>query len=107
MGARPCVALCSGKDCRRHAGYVELRDAVRSVATVIPVRCLDLCDAPVIVTDPRSDAPTVFSKVRTQKQRGRLVAHLLGGSPPAKRQVSGKPRRRALRELAKQAKRFS
>lgn len=101
------MALCSGKDCHRHESYGELRDAVRSVATVIPVRCLDLCDAPVIVTGPRSSHPDVFAKVRTPKQRRDLVAYLQGGARPTKRRVTGKARRKALAALAKQAKRFS
>lgn len=107
MGERPCVALCSGKDCRRHDGYIDLRDAVRQVARVVPVRCLDLCDAPVVVVEPCSERPTVYSKVRTAKQRRRLVEHLRGGQPMKRRRVTGKPRRKALRRLAKQVARFS
>lgn len=102
------MVLCSGKHCRRHEGYTELRRDVSEVADVVAVRCVDLCDSPVAVVAPGSPDAVVFSEVRTAKQRRDLVAFVAGdrlSERLAARQVTGKPRRRVLGELTAQGRR--
>lgn len=105
MSERPGVAICAGGHCRRHDGFAELRDELGGVASVCEVRCLDLCDSPVVVVGPGDAKPVVLRKVRTRKQRRDLVA-AVGGAPLTgrlkQRRVRGKRRRKALAELARQ-----
>ncbi|HWL45725.1 MAG TPA: hypothetical protein VNQ73_22475 [Ilumatobacter sp.] len=108
MSDRPCVALCSGKDCRKRAEYRDLRTAVAEVASVEPVRCLDLCDSPVAVVRPGTPDAVVFDKLRTSKQHRDLAAFVAGAAPSARlaeRQVTGKSRRKVLAKLAGHRKR--
>lgn len=105
MDARPCVAVCSGKDCRKRDEYRALRAALATVADVEPTRCLELCDSPVVVVAPRTDAAMVFDKIRDTDQRAALVRLVRYGGTPAKvlakREVTGRDRRKALAELPK------
>lgn len=97
------MALCGGKDCRRRDEFGDLRDALRAVAAVATVRCLDVCDGPVVVVGPRSPEPAVFEKLRSPKERRDLTAHVTGAAPTdrlERRRVTGKARRTALAELA-------
>jgi len=107
MSAPACVAVCSGKDCRKREEYRDLRRAIAEVADVQPVRCVDLCDSPVAIVRRDTDQPLVFDKLRTPKQHRDLVALISGGSHArptkrlAARQVTGKARRKVLAALAK------
>jgi hypothetical protein len=105
MDDRPCVAVCSGKDCRKRGEYRDLRRALAAVAEVEATPCLDLCDSPVVVVAPRTDRARVFVKVRDADQRAALVRLVAGGGNPAKvlrkREVGGGDRRKALAELPK------
>ena len=110
MTARPCVAVCSGKDCRKRQEYRDLRRAVAEVADVEPVRCVDLCASPVAIVRRVDGDPLVFDKLRTPKQHRDLVE--LVAAPDrrpserlAARQVTGKARRKALATLAKNTRR--
>ncbi len=106
MSARPCVALCAGKDCRRAEGYRELRSELGADADVSVVRCLEVCVGPVVVVE--LSKPIVLRKLRTRKQRRDLVAVLNGAALSDRldrRRVRGKSRRVALGELAKHTRR--
>ncbi len=102
MSSRPAVALCSGKDCRKRCEYAPLRRDLRAVATVLPVKCLDLCDSPVVVVAPGRKEAVVFDKIRTEVQRRDLIESL-GGSKLskelAKRLVTGRRRAKVLGKL--------
>ncbi len=101
------MALCVGKDCRRHDDFRSLRDALDESATdYVRVRCLDCCRSPVVVLDPDSADPTVIERVRSGKHRRALVAVVRDGAslgePLIKRVVNGKRRTTAVRRLRKQ-----
>ena len=108
MSARPGVAVCVGGHCRRHAGFAELRAELGAATDVIEVRCLELCDSPVVVVGPGTAKPVVLRKLRTRKQRRDLVA-VVGGAALTdrlqQRRVRGKRRRAVLAELARQSRR--
>ena len=101
------VALCVGKDCRRHDDFRSLRTALdESSSDHESVKCLDCCRSPVVVLDPDSSEPTVIERVRSGRHRRALVAVVRDGAPLddslSKRVVTGKRRRTALRRLRKQ-----
>ena len=102
--ARPSVAVCTGKDCRRRGEHGAVVTSLAEVADVVPVRCLGICAGPVVVVRP-DDGPVVLSKVRTSKQRRQLVrtvAHDRALKPTlAAREVTGMKRLKALRRLAR------
>lgn len=96
------VALCSGKDCRKRCEYAPLRRDLETVATVKPVKCLDICDSPVVVISPRDKDAVVFDKVRTESQRHDLVKAISGSKMSkalAKHLVTGKRRTKVLNKL--------
>lgn len=99
------VGLCSGKDCRKRAEYRDLRDALGAVAEVRSVKCLDVCDGPVIVVQHDGGEPVVLRKVRTDRDQSELLAWVRVGERPgrrlSKRIVGGKRRRKALARLAR------
>ena len=100
--SRAAPAVCTGKDCRRSAGFEELQASLSGVAYV-ETKCLDVCKGPVVVVDPASPDAVVLAKVRSPKQRRALLLLVArGGDPPdrlARRAVTGSTRRRALRRL--------
>lgn len=103
MAPRPQVAVCSGKDCRKRAEYRALRACVAAVADVRATRCLDLCDAPVVVIRRRGVEPLVLDKVRSAEERDAVVAVINGRSPASvlrRRIVTGKARRTAIARSA-------
>jgi predicted metal-binding protein len=102
VSARPTVALCSGKDCRQRCEYAALRHDLKTVAHVKPVKCLDICDSPVVVISPRDKDSLVFDKIRTESQRQDLMK-AIGGSKLskalAKHLVTGRRRTKVLHKL--------
>ena len=103
MSSRPIVALCSGKDCRKRCEYAPLRRELREVATVLPVKCLDLCDSPVVVMSPRDKDAVVLDKIRTEAQRNDLIEALRGSKLSkalAKQLVTGRRRAKVLAKLS-------
>ncbi len=104
MSARPTVVLCSGKDCRKRCEYAPLRRDLGTVATVEPVKCVGLCDSPVVVLRAGSNDAVVLDKVRTDQQRDDLVATISGSKMPRslqRRLVTGKRRKKVLAKLGK------
>ena len=103
MSHRPTVALCSGKDCRSRCEYSPLRRELQEVAKVLPVKCLDICDSPVVVISPRDKNAVVLDKIRTEAQRKDLIK-AIGGTKPskllAKHLVTGRRRAKVLGKLS-------
>ncbi|HUF98797.1 MAG TPA: hypothetical protein VMM60_11775 [Ilumatobacter sp.] len=102
MSARPIVALCSGKDCRQRCEYAPLRRELKAVAAVQPVKCLDICDSPVVVISPHEKDAVVLDKIRTATQRTDLVKVIGGGKLSkalAKQIVTGRRRTKVLGKL--------
>ncbi len=103
MSSRPTVALCSGKDCRKRCEYAPLRHDLKTVAHVKPVKCLDICDSPVVVLSPRGKDAVILDKIRTESQRHDLLK-AIGGShlskALAKHVVTGGRRTKVLHKLS-------
>lgn len=102
-GDEPRVAVCAGKDCRTRVEFDSLCTDLGRVASIDRVRCLGLCDSPVVVLEPESDRPVVLEKVRSEKQRRDVVAVVADGAPLTARLKSRRPKRtqrdKALRRL--------
>lgn len=71
----PCVLLCTGKSCRKAKGFDELRQSFDALATVKTVKCVDVCDGPVVGV--RVEGKTVwFERLRSKKVRAAVVSLL-------------------------------
>ena len=71
----PCVMLCAGKSCRRAKGFDELRDSLEVLTTVKKVKCVDVCDGPVVGV--RLPGRTVwFERMRSENVRSAVFALL-------------------------------
>ena len=71
----PCVLLCAGKSCRKSKGFDELRDSLEVLTTVTKVKCVDVCDGPVVGV--RLAGETVwFERMRSEKVRAAVTALL-------------------------------
>lgn len=100
---RPVVALCAGKDCKKRCEFAKMYDALDARCDVVELKCVGICSGPVVVAHAASDAPIVFSKVRTKQQRKQLLRIVVdGGSPSnelAKRVVTNGKRTATLRRV--------
>ena len=105
MSDQPVVALCSGKDCRTRCEYRKVRAALDEHCTVIDLKCVGLCDGPVVVAHPTSDTPLVLSKLRTKRDRKQLVRLVAGDAELTGtlrgRVVSGGKQKKILRRVAR------
>ena len=71
----PCVLLCSGKSCRKAKGYDELRASIGALAEVKTVKCIDVCEGPVVGV--KLDGKTLwFERMRSDKVRAAVVTLL-------------------------------
>jgi len=84
---RPAVGLCAGKACCKRGASVEVRDVLERECDVIDLRCVGLCSGPVVVIDPASSKPAVYSKLRTKKHRALLI-ELVAGDARARKQLA-------------------
>lgn len=80
------VALCVGKDCRKHADSSKLRDALEARCDVVDMKCVGVCSGPVMAVVDESASPTVYAKLRGKQQRS-LVLSMLAGDGRAKRRL--------------------
>ena len=68
----PCVLLCAGKSCCKAKGFNELRDSLEEFTTVKKVKCVDVCDGPVVGV--RLPGETVwFERMRSAKVRAAVT----------------------------------
>jgi (2Fe-2S) ferredoxin len=80
----PCVLLCAGKSCRKAKGFEELRDSLEGLTKVKKVKCLDVCNGPVIGV--RLPGKTVwFERMRSEKVRTAVVALLSNSAKLSKK----------------------
>ena len=80
----PCVLLCAGKSCRKAKGFDELRGSLELLTTVKKVKCVDVCDGPVVGV--RLPGETVwFERMRSEKVRGAVSALLANGAKVPKK----------------------
>lgn len=99
------VGLCTGKDCRRAAGYRTVERELRRGVTVVELPCLDVCDGPVVVLRPRSSGPVVLENVSGRGLAHEVVEHVVDDAELSgrlrKRRVTGSARSKARRRIAR------
>ena len=86
-----CVLICGGKSCRKAKGFDELRKSFDDLANVKTVKCVDVCDGPVVGV--KLEGKTVwFERLRSEKVRIAVTALL------AKNKVTKRNMPKTLRE---------
>lgn len=88
-GARPVVALCAGKDCRKRCEFAKVRKVLAEDCDVVELKCIGLCNGPVMVTSVDSESPSVYVKLRDKRVR-RVLVDLASGDRDAMEQLAGK-----------------
>lgn len=68
---RPCLLVCTGKDCRDAKGFTALMELARELPGGVEVPCQSLCHGPIagVVT---SSGVRWVSRVRTKQARHRV-----------------------------------
>ncbi|MFT6390548.1 MAG: hypothetical protein ACJA14_000055 [Ilumatobacter sp.] len=88
-----------------------MRDALAKKCEVVELKCVGICSGCVVVANPRSSDPTVYSKLRTKKHRRHLLRVVVDEKPPsselAKRRVGGSKRTATLRRVGRRLKNAS
>ncbi len=80
---RSCVLVCGGKSCRKAKGYDELLAGIGAHAEVKKVKCVDVCEGPVVGV--KLDGKTVwFERMRSDKARAAVVTLLHKRKVPKK-----------------------
>ncbi|MEP1122332.1 MAG: hypothetical protein ABJH68_00395 [Ilumatobacter sp.] len=90
VAERPVIAMCMGKDCAKRRESAKMRNALETECDVVDLKCVGLCDGPVVAIDPGARRPVVYSKLRSKRQRRLVIAAALG-------------ERRARRDLAERS----
>ncbi len=103
---RPVVALCVGKDCAKRCEFAKMRTTLETECDVLDLKCVGLCDGPVVVIDPGARRPAVYSKLRSKRQR-RLVLAAVMGERRARRDLAGNSvdKSKVLARVSRQTKR--
>ena len=106
VAERPVVAVCAGKDCRKRCEFEKLREALDQRCDVVELRCVGLCNGPVVVLEPAGPEPAVYSKLRSKRHR-KLVFAAASGDATALRDLSERrvARKKVVSRVARQAKR--
>ncbi|WP_394933469.1 hypothetical protein [uncultured Ilumatobacter sp.] len=86
---RPRVGMCVGKDCRKRCESAKVRTVLERGCDVVDLKCVGLCDGPVVVALIDSVKPAVYAKLRTKKQRSLLVA-MISGDGRARKELAGR-----------------
>ena len=87
----PEVGLCTGKDCRHADGFRTVQRELGRACTVVELPCLDMCDGPVVVIEPRTSESVVLERVGSRALALDVVDHVVDGDP-----LSGRLRKRRL-----------
>lgn len=106
-GSAAAIAVCVGSSCRKRREHPELLDGL--AAAGVPaglLRCVGVCDGPVVIVSPSAGEPIVLRRVRSRKARrdlvrlargrslsGRLERHLIGQRKAAKAVRKARPAR--------------
>jgi hypothetical protein len=106
VAERPIVAVCAGKDCRKRGEFAKLRDALDEQCDVTELKCVGLCNGPVVVLDPQGAKPAVYSKLRSKRHRKLLLA-VATGDARARRDLSNRrvSTKKVISGVSRQAKR--
>lgn len=106
VAEQPVVALCAGKDCRKRCEFAKMRDVLEAQCEVLEVKCVGLCNGPVIAIDADANKPLVYSKLRTKRQR-KLVLAAVAGDSSARRDLAGRrvAKKKVVVRVAQQVKR--
>jgi len=103
------IAMCTGKSCRRRPESSALHDALAGHADVVDTSCLSICKGPVVVVEPRGDAPLVLASVRSAKAIRDVSRMVADGRPPSRRlrerAAAGNKRTKAVQRAIRAARR--
>ena len=81
MSHDACVLICGGRSCRKAKGFDELRRSLDDLATVKTVKCVDVCDGPVVGV--KMNGKTVwFERLRSDKVRAAVTVVLASNKMP-------------------------
>jgi hypothetical protein len=64
----------AGKDCRKRGEFAKLSGALEEQCDVTELKCVGLCNGPVVVLDPQGAKPAVYSKLRSKRHRELMLA---------------------------------
>lgn len=86
---RPVVAMCTGKDCRKRCEFATVRSALDEQFDIVDVKCVGVCNGPVVVVDPHAAKPAVYSRIRSKRERSLLVG-VAAGNKRAVKELAGR-----------------
>ena len=99
----PEIGLCTGKDCRHADGFRTVQRELGRICTVLELPCLEVCDGPVVVIEPRSSESVVLERVGSRALALDVVDHVVDGDPLSgrlrKRRLTGAKRAKARRRV--------
>jgi len=103
---RPVVAMCAGKDCRKRCEFAKMRDSLDAQCDVVELKCIGLCNGPVVVIDPERPKPAVYSRLRSKRQRSLLLS-VVAGDKRAIKELAGRrvSKKKAVSSVARQVRR--
>jgi hypothetical protein len=84
----PQCYLCVGKDCRRDAGYAELRSALGQLGKVRKVKCQDLCEGPVAGIEVGGRVEW-FEGIKKSRHREAVLALATGATTKVPSELKG------------------
>ncbi len=108
VSERPSVALCVGKDCRQRCEFAKVRKMLAVDCDVVELKCVGLCNGPVVVTDLDNSAPDVYCKLRSKSDR-RLLRERVTGDRRARKKLVDKrvARKKVLNVVSRQLRRVA
>jgi hypothetical protein len=78
MSGPVCLLVCTGKDCRRDAGFDEIVELAAEVGEVREVPCQDICKGPVVGIGIGDDVRW-YTRVRKRRMRAAVLRSLRRG----------------------------
>jgi hypothetical protein len=98
------VAVCIGKHCSHRPESAQLVSMLSVICDPVEVRCLGICDGPVVAVTfgDSPDDVLVLRTIRKPKHRHAVERLIIEGKRPKtlkKRIVTGKKRRKSLARL--------
>jgi hypothetical protein len=97
--------MCTGKDCRQANGFRTVQRELGRACSVVDMPCLEVCDGPVVVIEPRSSDSVILERVGTRALALEVVDHVIDREPLSgrlrKRRLSGAKREKARRRVVR------
>ena len=83
-----------------------MRDSLDKQCDVVDLKCIGLCNAPVVVVDPAGAKPLVYSRLRSKRQRSLLLS-VVAGDKRAIKELAGRrvSKKKAAALVSRQLKR--